>query len=40
MGTTEVALERVFRQLIAGNVGLTIAELETYLAEWPNPQTA
>lgn len=40
MGTTEVALERVFRQLIAGNVGLTIAELETYLAAWPNPQTA
>lgn len=40
MGTTDVALERVFRQLTDGNAGLTIAELETYLAAWPNAQTS
>ena len=39
MGTTDVALERVFRRLICGNVGLCIAELETYLSAWPHPQT-
>ena len=40
MGTTDIALERVFRQLIDGNVGLTITELETFLAAWPNSQTS
>ncbi len=39
MGTTDKSLERIFNQLIAGNVGLAIAETETYLAAWPNPQT-
>lgn len=39
MGTTDIALERIFRQLIEGNVGLAIAETETYLAAWPNAQT-
>lgn len=39
MGTTDIALERIFQQLIAGNAGLAIAEVETYLAAWPNPQT-
>ena len=39
MGTTDVALERVFRRLIWGNVGLCIAEMETYLAAWPHAQT-
>lgn len=39
MGTTDVALERVFRRLIWGNVGLCITELETYLSAWPNPQS-
>ena len=40
MGTTDVALKRIFLQLIRGNAGLAITELETYLAAWPNPQTA
>ena len=40
MGTTDIALERVFRQLIDGNVGLTITELETFLAAWPSSQTS
>ena len=39
MGTTDVTLERIFQELIAGNAGLAIAEAETYLAAWPNPQT-
>ena len=39
MGTTDISLHRIFRQLIEGNVGLAIAETETYLAAWPNPQT-
>ncbi len=39
MGTTDIALERVFTQLIDGNVGLALAEADTYLAAWPNPQT-
>ena len=39
MGTTDIALERTFKQLIRGNVGMAIAEAETYLAAWPNPQT-
>jgi len=39
MGTTDISLERIFKQLIAGNVGLAIAETETYLSAWPNPQT-
>ncbi len=39
MGSTDVALERVFRRLIGGNVGLCITELETYLSAWPNPQS-
>ena len=40
MGTTDIALERIFKQLIRGNAGMAIAEAETYLAAWPNPQTA
>ena len=40
MGTTDIALERIFRQLVRGNAGRAIAEAETYLAAWPNPQTA
>ena len=40
MGTTDIALERMFQQIITGNAGLAIAEAETYLAAWPNPQTA
>ncbi len=39
MGTTDISLHRIFQQLINGNVGLTISELETYLSAWPNPQT-
>ena len=39
MGTTDIALERIFKQLISGNAGMAIAEAETYLAAWPNPQT-
>ncbi len=40
MGTTDISLQRIFQQLIDGNAGLTIAELEIYLAAWPNPQTS
>ena len=39
MGTTDVALGRIFVQLAQGNAGLAIMELETNLAAWPNPQT-
>lgn len=39
MGTTDIVLERIFRQLIGGNVGMVIVEAQTYLAAWPNPQT-
>ncbi len=38
MGTTDIAMGRIFDALITGNVGLAIAEIETYLAAWPNPQ--
>ena len=40
MGTTDIAMERIFRQLIEGNAGLAIAETETFLAAWPNQQTS
>ncbi len=40
MGTTDISLQRIFRQLSEGNVGMVIAETETYLAAWPNPQTS
>jgi hypothetical protein len=40
LGTTDIALERIFKQLIRGNAGMAIAELETYLSAWSNPQTA
>ena len=39
MGTTDIALRRVFEQLIEGNAGLAIMEAVAYLASWPNPQT-
>jgi hypothetical protein len=39
VGTTDKSLELIFKQLIAGNAGMAIAETETYLAAWPNPQT-
>ena len=39
MGTTDISLERVFRQLIAGNVGMAIAETEIWLAAWPHAQS-
>ena len=34
------ATERILKQLKNGNVGLTIAEMEVYLAAWPQAQTA
>ena len=40
MGTTDIAMERIFQRLIEGNAGLAISETETYLAAWPNPQTS
>lgn len=40
MGTTDIALQRMFNQLTRGNAGLAIAEMETFLAAWPNKQTA
>ena len=39
MGTTDNSLKLIFIQLIEGNLGLAIAETETYLSAWPNPQT-
>ena len=39
MGTTDNSLKLIFIQLINGNLGMAIAETETYLAAWPNPQT-
>ena len=40
MGTTDITLKEIFGQLVKCNVGLAIAETETYLAAWPNPQTS
>ncbi len=40
MGTTDIALKRVFRELVQGNVGTTITEIETFLAAWPHPQSS
>ena len=34
------ATERVRDQLMAGNAGLAISEMEVFLAAWPQPQTA
>ena len=39
VGTTDNSLRLIFIQLIDGNLGMAIAETETYLAAWPNPQT-
>ena len=40
MKTLDHSLERVYAQLCYGNCGMAIAELETYLAAWPDGQTA
>lgn len=39
MGTTDISLQRIFQQLINGNVGTAIVETEIYLEAWPNQQT-
>lgn len=39
MGTIDTSLERIDSQLRAGNAGLAIMELDTYLMAWPNPQS-
>ena len=39
MGTTDNSLKLIFIQLINGNLGMALAETDTYLAAWPNPQT-
>ena len=39
MGTIDTSLERVYCQLRAGNTGLAIMELDTYLKAWPNQQS-
>ena len=39
MGTIDTSLQRIYIQLQAGNVGLAIMELDTYLMAWPNQQT-
>ena len=39
MRALDIALERIYRKLISGNVGLALAETDTYLTAWPNPQT-
>ena len=33
-------MKRIAVQLQAGNAGMAIGEMETYLAAWPNPQTS
>ena len=38
--TGDIVTSRILEQLRAGNVGLAIAETETYLAAWPQVQTA
>ena len=38
--TGDNATERVQRELKRGNVGMAIAEMEVYLAAWPQAQTA
>ena len=37
--TVNSPLQRVVVQLMVGNAGRAIAEMETYLAAWPQPQT-
>ena len=39
MGTIDTSLQRIYIQLRAGNAGLAIMELDTYLMAWPNPQS-
>ena len=39
MGTIDTSLQRIYDQLRAGNAGLAIMELETYLMAWPNQQS-
>lgn len=39
MGTIDTSLQRIYSQLHAGNAGLAIMELDTYLMAWPNPQS-
>ena len=39
MGIIDTSLKRIYTQLLAGNVGLAIMELDTYLMAWPNQQT-
>ena len=39
MKALDISLERIYKQLIDGNAGMAIAEMETYLAAWPQPQT-
>ncbi len=39
MGAIDTSLKRIYDQLCAGNVGLAIMEMDTYLMAWPNPQS-
>ena len=39
MGTIDTSLQRIYKQLQAGNVGLAIMEMDTYLMAWPNQQS-
>ena len=39
MTGTEQQIQRVAGELHRGNVGLAIAEMETYLTAYPQPQT-
>ena len=36
---TDITLERIYYQLAMGNVGMALAETDTYLSAWPNPQS-
>ena len=40
MTTSDNATKGVLEQLRKGNVGMAIAEMEVYLAAWPQAQTA
>ena len=39
MGTIDTSLHRIYHHLEAGNAGLAIMEMETYLTAWPNQQS-
>ncbi len=39
MGTVDISLKRIFEELLNGNAGMAIIELDTYLQAWPDAQS-